>query len=174
MLIPAFGEGRDLASLGEKYELDAVVERLDGLFLTGSPSNVMPHEYDGQASVPGTLHDEQRDCLTLPLIHVAVDAGLPLFAVCRGIQEVNVAFGGSLHQRIQEVSGKDDHREDKGLAREDQYGPAHAVALTEGGLRFHFFRRHATSFRQHRHGGSGQVRKDIDGHLARGPQTGPG
>ena len=134
VLIPAFGEGRDLAPLGEKYDLDAVVERLDGLFLTGSPSNVMPSEYDGQASVAGTLHDEQRDCLTLPLIHVAIDAGLPLFAVCRGIQEVNVAFGGSLHQRIQEIPGKSDHREDKGLEREDQYGPAHEIALTEGGL----------------------------------------
>ena len=134
VLIPAFGEGRDLARLDEKYDLHAVIERLDGLFLTGSPSNVMPHRYDGQASAPGTLHDEQRDCLTLPLIRVAVDAGLPLFAVCRGIQEVNVAFGGTLHQCIQEVPGKSDHREDKEQAREDQYGPAHTIALTEGGL----------------------------------------
>ena len=134
VLIPAFGEGRDLASLSDKFDLDAVVERLDGLFLTGSPSNVMPSEYDGRASVPDTLHDEQRDCLTLPLIRIAVDAGLPLFAVCRGIQEVNVAFGGSLHQRIQEVPGKLDHREGEGPTRDDKYGPAHTVALTEGGL----------------------------------------
>ncbi len=134
VLIPAFGEGRDLSALDGRYDLEAVIERLDGLFLTGSPSNVLPDHYQGPDSVPGTPHDVQRDSLTLPLIRAAVDAGLPLFAVCRGIQEVNVAFGGTLHQRIQEVPGKNDHREDKALAREDQYGPAHEIALTEGGL----------------------------------------
>ncbi len=134
VLIPAFGEGKDLAALDGRYHLEAVIERLDGLFLTGSPSNVLPDHYQGPDSVPGTLHDVQRDSLTLPLIRAAVDAGLPLFAVCRGIQEVNVAYGGSLHQRIQEVTGKMDHREDKGLPREAQYGPAHEIALAEGGL----------------------------------------
>ena len=134
VIIPAFGEGRDLAALDGRYSLDAVIERLDGLFLTGSPSNVMPERYDGPDSAPGTRHDDQRDCLTLPLIRAAVEAGLPLFAVCRGIQEVNVAFGGTLHQRIQEAPGKLDHREDKELPREEQYGPAHEIALTEGGL----------------------------------------
>ncbi|MFP6732005.1 MAG: gamma-glutamyl-gamma-aminobutyrate hydrolase family protein [Alphaproteobacteria bacterium] len=134
LLIPAFGEGRDLAPLSDRFDLDAVVERLDGLFLTGSPSNVMPHRYDGPDSEPGTLHDEQRDFLTLPLIHTAVDAGLPLFAVCRGIQEVNVAYGGTLHQRIQDVPEMMDHREDKEKPRDEQYGPAHKIALAEGGL----------------------------------------
>ena len=134
VLIPAFGEGRDLAALSGHFDLGAVIERLDGLFLTGSPSNVLPDLYGGPGSVPGTLHDDQRDCLTLPLICAAVDAGLPLFAVCRGIQEVNVAFGGTLHQRIQEVPGKLDHREDKALEREDQYGPSHTIALAEGGM----------------------------------------
>ena len=134
MLIPAFGEGRDLAPLEIRYDVEGVISRLDGLFLTGSPSNVLPLHYGGPDSVPGTLHDSQRDSLTLPLIRAAVDAGLPLFAVCRGIQEVNVAFGGALHQRIQEVPGKIDHREDKELSREAQYGPAHKIALAEGGL----------------------------------------
>ena len=134
LLIPAFGEGKDLAALDKRYDIEALIERLDGLFLTGSPSNVMPHRYEGPNSVPGTLHDEQRDCLTLPLIRAAVEAGLPMFAVCRGIQEVNVAFGGTLHQRIQEVPGKLDHREDKEVPREEQYGPAHKITLAEGGL----------------------------------------
>ena len=134
VLIPAFGEGRDLAALDERYGLDAVIERLDGLFLTGSPSNIMPERYDGPDSAPGTRHDEQRDCLTLPLICAAVDAGLPLFAVCRGIQEVNVAYGGTLHQNIQEVPGMLDHREAESPSRDDKYAPAHKVALAEGGL----------------------------------------
>ncbi len=134
VLIPAFGEGRDLAALDRRYSLDAVIERLDGLFLTGSPSNVLPRHYQGPDSAPGTPHDAQRDCLTLPLIRAAVDAGLPLFAVCRGIQEVNVAFGGTLHQRIQEIPGKIDHREAKASSREEKYAPAHDIALAEGGL----------------------------------------
>ena len=134
LLIPAFGEGRDLAALNERYDLDAVIDRLDGLFFTGSSSNVLPRRYDGPDSVPGTLHDDQRDCLTLPLIRAAVDAGLPLFAVCRGIQEVNVAFGGTLHQRIQELPGKIDHRADTALSRDEQFAPTHMIALAGGGL----------------------------------------
>ena len=132
--IPAFGEGRDLAPLEGRFSLGSIIERLDGLFLTGSPSNVMPQRYDGPDSLPGTMHDEQRDCLTLPLICAAVDAGLPLFAVCRGIQELNVAFGGTLHQRIQEVPGMLDHRADKDKPRDEQFAPAHGIALAEGGL----------------------------------------
>jgi putative glutamine amidotransferase len=134
VLIPAFGEGRDLDTLVDHIALDDLIERLDGLFLTGSPSNVEPHHYDGPESKPGTHHDAQRDETTLPLIRAAVAAGLPLFAVCRGIQEVNVAFGGTLHQLVQNVPGMMDHREDKGLERADQYAPAHPVALTPGGV----------------------------------------
>ena len=134
MLVPAFGAGRDLASLNAHIDLGALIARLDGLFLTGSPSNVEPHRYDGPESEPGTMHDPQRDATTLALIRAAVDGGLPLFAVCRGIQEVNVAFGGTLHQRVQEVAGMMDHREDKGLPRDARYAPAHAVALSRGGV----------------------------------------
>ena len=134
LLIPAFGAGRDLEPLDEHIDLDDLVGRLDGLFLTGSPSNVEPQRYGGSASAPGTHHDVQRDETTLPLIRAAVDAGLPLFAVCRGIQELNVAFGGTLHQRVQEAPGLFDHREDKEKPREAQYEPAHAVALVPGGL----------------------------------------
>ena len=131
--VPAFGDGRDLAPLEERYSLGSIIERLDGLFFTGSPSNVMPLRYGGPDSLPGTMHDEQRDCLTLPLICAAVDAGLPLFAVCRGIQEINVAYGGTLHQRIQELPGMLDHRSDKEQPRDEQFAPAHMITLAEGG-----------------------------------------
>jgi putative glutamine amidotransferase len=134
VLIPAFGQGRDLDSLVDHIALDDLIGRLDGLFLTGSPSNVEPHHYDGPDSRPGTHHDAQRDDTTLPLIRAAADAGLPMFAVCRGIQEVNVAFGGTLHQLVQDVPGMMDHREDQGRERDDQYGPAHPVTLTAGGI----------------------------------------
>ena len=134
LMLPALGPGRDLASLVGHVDIDDLVARLDGLFLTGSPSNVEPHRYDGAPSKPDTLHDPQRDITTLPLIEAAIGAGLPLFAVCRGIQELNVALGGTLYQHIREQPDLMRHAEDKSLAREQQYGPAHKVSLTPGGI----------------------------------------
>jgi putative glutamine amidotransferase len=125
LLIPAQS---DLVSAAE------ILERVDGIFFTGSPSNVEPHHYAGMPSTPGTLHDPHRDATTLPLIPQAVAAGVPLFGVCRGFQEMNVAFGGTLHQRLHEVPGFLDHRDDTSQPLDDQYGPAHDVTLEPGGL----------------------------------------
>ncbi len=124
VLIPAVGSELDLSSL-----LDAC----DGLLFTGSASNVEPHHYGGPASEPGTLHDPNRDATTLPLIPRAVAAGLPVLAICRGFQEMNVAYGGTLHQRLHEVDGYSDHREDEAAPLDVQYGPAHEVLLEPGG-----------------------------------------
>jgi putative glutamine amidotransferase len=124
VLIPSLGE-RDLAAL---------LSQLDGILLTGSPSNVEPRRYQGPASDPDTLHDPHRDDTTLPMIPLAVAAGLPLFAVCRGFQEMNVAYGGTLWQKVQEVPGMQDHREDKEQPLAVQYAPAHEVDLVRGGV----------------------------------------
>jgi putative glutamine amidotransferase len=121
-------------ALAEELRLDELVDRLDGLLFTGSPSNVEPHHYEGPPSQPGTLHDPARDATTLPLIRRAVAAGVPVLGICRGFQEVNVAFGGSLHQRVHEVPGHLDHRDDETQPLEVQYGPAHEVILEAGGL----------------------------------------
>jgi len=102
--------------------------------LTGSPSNVEPHRYGGPASAEGTLHDAERDATTLPLIRAAIDMGVPLLGICRGFQELNVAFGGTLHQRVHEVPGMRDHREDKTAPVEVQYAKAHPVRLAPDGL----------------------------------------
>ena len=123
-----------IPSFGEELRLDELVQRLDGILFTGSPSNVEPRHYDGTPSEPGTLHDPERDATTLPLIRKAVQAGIPVFGVCRGFQEMNVAFGGTLHQKVHEVPGYDDHRDDTSLPLEVQYGPAHDVILEPGGL----------------------------------------
>ncbi len=123
-----------IPSLGEELRLDELLERLDGILFTGSISNVEPHHYDGTPSTPGTLHDPARDATTLPLIRKAVQAGVPVLGVCRGFQEMNVAFGGTLHQKVHEVSGYNDHREDTTLSLDVQYGPAHDVTLEQGGL----------------------------------------
>lgn len=125
LLIPAFGD---------QLPIDALLETLDGLLFTGSPSNVEPHHYAGPASAPGTHHDPQRDATTLPLIRAAIERGIPVLGLCRGFQEMNVAFGGTLHQRLHEVGGFIEHREDDSQPVDVQYGPAHEVRIEPGGL----------------------------------------
>lgn len=114
--------------------LGALLDGADGLLLTGSPSNVHPSHFD-QALHDTTLPlDPDRDAWTLPLVRLALQRGLPLLAVCRGTQEVNVALGGSLHQALHEVPGLQDHRDDDTLSQDLQYGPAHTVDVVAGGL----------------------------------------
>lgn len=123
-----------LPAIGERLDLDGVLARIDGLLLTGSLSNVEPRHYGGEPSVPGTLHDPERDATTIPLVRRAVDAGIPVLAICRGFQEMNVAFGGTLHQRVHEQPGYRDHREHEDDPLDVQYGPAHAVRFVPDGL----------------------------------------
>jgi len=120
--------------LGDWYDCKVLLERLDGLFLTGSPSNVEPHHYEGSPSREGVLHDPARDQTILPLIRTALDMGVPVFAVCRGHQEMNVALGGTLHQHLEEVPGKDDHRMERHLPPDDRYRARHPVTVQPGGL----------------------------------------
>ena len=121
-------------ALGDLLDQSVLLDSLDGLLLTGSPSNVEPHHYSGPASEPGTAHDVARDATTLPLIRQAVAAGIPLLGICRGFQEMNVAFGGSLHQRVQDVPGLMDHREPAEAPVEVQYAPRHVVRAQAGGV----------------------------------------
>jgi putative glutamine amidotransferase len=123
-----------LPSLAEGFDVVDILNRLDGLFLTGSPSNVEPRHYLGEPSRAGTWHDPERDFAALALIPAAIRAGMPLFAVCRGFQEVNVAFGGSLHQLVHEVPGYRVHKENTDDPLDAQYAPAHSVAFTAGGV----------------------------------------
>ncbi len=122
-----------LPLLAEGFDVLDILDRLDGLFLTGSPSNVQPHRYLGDPSEPGTWHDPERDEAAFALIPAAIEAGMPLFAICRGFQELNVAFGGTLHQKVHEQPGYRMHREDSEDPLEVQYGPSHDVAFTRGG-----------------------------------------
>jgi putative glutamine amidotransferase len=136
--IAAIAEGADatpvlIPALGASLNLRDPLADFDGVLLTGSPSNVEPRHYHGPASDPGTLHDPHRDATTLPLIPHIVEAGLPLLAICRGFQEMNVAFGGTLWQKLHEVQGYASHKEDLEAPLDEQYGPAHEVVLTHGG-----------------------------------------
>jgi putative glutamine amidotransferase len=123
-----------IPSLGEGLEARELLADFDGILLTGSPSNVEPTRYNGPASDPGTLHDAARDSTTLPMIPRVIEAGLPLLAICRGFQEMNVAFGGTLWQKLQEVQGYQDHRENTAAPLDEQYGPAHEIELTPDGV----------------------------------------
>ena len=123
-----------IPSLGRELVLDELVAELDGLFFTGSQSNVEPHHYGGESSRPGTLHDPDRDATTLRLIPRAIAAGVPVLGVCRGFQEMNVAFGGTLWQHVHEAPGHFVHHEDPDAALDVQYGPAHEVTLESGGM----------------------------------------
>ncbi len=120
-------------ALGERYLRDWLAS-FDGILFTGSPSNVEPHRYRGPKSSPGTLHDPERDATTLPMISGAIEAGMPVFGICRGFQEINVALGGTLTQKLQDLPGNLDHREDANLPLEEQYGPSHEIELIEGGM----------------------------------------
>jgi putative glutamine amidotransferase len=123
-----------IPSLGVELDLDEVLEHVDGILFTGSPSNVEPHHYQGTPSAPGTLHDPHRDATTLALIPRAITRGVPVLGICRGFQEMNVAFGGTLLQKVHEEPGYLDHRDDESRPLEVQYGPAHDVTLEPGGL----------------------------------------
>jgi putative glutamine amidotransferase len=120
--------------LAEHLDIEDILGQVDGVFLTGSPSNVEPHLYAGEPSEPGTLHDPERDAATLPLTRRALQAGVPLMAVCRGYQEVTVALGGTLHQKVHDVPGYHVHKENKNDPLDVQYEPSHPVDLIEGGV----------------------------------------
>jgi putative glutamine amidotransferase len=123
VLVPANGAMADIPTL---------VSRLDGLILTGSRSNVAPTNYDGPAHAEGTPEDHERDGVTLPLIRAAVAAGVPVLAICRGMQEMNVALGGSLHQRLQDLPDRIDHSTPMSPHPRVRIGKSHSVRVTPG------------------------------------------
>ena len=111
----------------------AILSMVDGLLFTGAPSNVAPSQY-GAGARPGTELDEIRDATTLPLLRAATQAGMPLLAICRGFQELNVALGGSLHQHLHELPGRLDHREPQNASRDAEYAQAHPVTFAQDGV----------------------------------------
>ena len=118
--------------LGDRLDIEELLGRVDGLLLTGSPSNIEPQHYGGNDSVPP--HDPYRDATTLKLLRRAVERAIPLLAICRGCQEVNVAYGGTLHPQLDQGEGLIRHREDTAWPLEQQYAPTHKLELTDGGL----------------------------------------
>lgn len=123
-----------IPALADRMSAAAVLERLDGLMLTGAYSNIEPHHYKGGDPFEGSPADPARDANNLSLIRLALQAGMPILGICRGLQEVNVALGGTLHQKIHQQPGFSDHREDPGAPLDQQYGPSHPIRILPGGM----------------------------------------
>lgn len=120
--------------LADTEQIAELLALVDGVMLTGSPSNVHPSHFDEPVADPSLPLDPARDLLTLALVRACVHEGVPLLGVCRGFQEINVALGGTLHQRVHEVEGLMDHREPKSAPYEVQYGPSHPIRLAPGSV----------------------------------------
>jgi putative glutamine amidotransferase len=118
---------------GPTADIETLLDRLDGIILTGSRSNVQPTLYDGPPHAEGTHEDPNRDGITLPLIRAAVARGVPLLAICRGFQELNVALGGSLHQRLQDLPDRIDHSTPMQPSAKVRQGKSHGIRITPGG-----------------------------------------
>lgn len=122
-----------IPAMAESQEVNDLLDSLDGLLFTGSPSNVHPTRYGEAPSERHEPHDEARDAMTFPLIDAALEKGLPSLFICRGFQELNAALGGTLHARLHEVEGRLDHRMPRVDDMDVRYGPRHAMTFTPGG-----------------------------------------
>jgi putative glutamine amidotransferase len=120
-------------------DIGALLEVVDGVLLTGARANVHPTRFQTEAHPKHEPYDEARDALALTLVEVCVARGVPIFGVCRGFQEMNVAFGGSLHPEIRELPGRMNHRMPRLETGEIHPDPAvifadrHDVHLVPGG-----------------------------------------
>lgn len=119
---------------GSPDELDGLLDAVHGVLLTGSPSNVHPSRFGEDVLDAELPLDPERDAVTLALIPRVIERGMPLFAICRGTQETNVALGGSLHQAVHGVAPYADHRGVRGQGAEAQYALAHEVLVEPGGV----------------------------------------
>ena len=119
-------------SLGERLDLDSLLASVNGVMVTGSRSNVHPSRYGGDASEANGPYDEARDATTLPLIRRAIEDGVPLLAICRGIQELNVALGGTLATEIQDLPGIMDHRAPVSDDHDERFSIRQSVRVAPG------------------------------------------
>ncbi|MHA7001932.1 gamma-glutamyl-gamma-aminobutyrate hydrolase family protein [Aeromonas schubertii] len=113
-------------------DLDHYLDMADGLYLTGAGSNIDPGLYGQENLTPEKQQDQERDRVDIALIHGALARGLPIFGICRGMQELNVALGGDLYQKVYSEEEYEDHREDSTASVDEQYGESHAITLVEG------------------------------------------
>ncbi len=125
ILIPAFGGATNF---------ETVLNIIDGLLLTGGRANIEPHNYGGAPFPDDEIIDPQRDETVLPLIRGCIERSIPVFGICRGIQEINVAMGGTLHYRVHVLPGKEDHRMRRDTEiQSERFALRHQISLTPDG-----------------------------------------
>jgi putative glutamine amidotransferase len=123
----------------EITDIAALLDAVDGIVLTGARANVHPTRFKTEPDIKHEPYDILRDDLALALSEACVARGVPLFGICRGLQEMNVAFGGSLHPEIRELPGRMNHRMprlENGEIHPDPtvvFADRHDVTLTPGG-----------------------------------------
>lgn len=122
-----------LTAFGPRLDLDAVLDRVDGVVATGSRTNVHPSHYGVAATEAMGPYDEVRDATSLPLIRRAIERGIPLLCICRGLQELNVALGGSLASDIQDLPERMDHRHPDVPDMDGKFAIRHGVTIAAGG-----------------------------------------
>ncbi|MGO1120458.1 gamma-glutamyl-gamma-aminobutyrate hydrolase family protein [Rhodovibrionaceae bacterium A322] len=123
-----------IPALGGDLDIQGLVAELDGILLTGSPSNVHPDRYGRPATAETEPHDPARDATTFALIDAALEQGVPLLAICRGFQELNAALGGTLEPQVRKLPGRLDHRRVQDPDPDVQYGPNHSITMAPDSL----------------------------------------
>jgi putative glutamine amidotransferase len=124
----------------EITDIGALLDVVDGVLLTGARANVHPSRFQTAPNPKHEPYDEARDDLALALVEECVARGVPIFGVCRGFQEMNVAFGGTLHPEIRELPGRMNHRMprlENGEIHPDPevvFADRHDVRLVPGGV----------------------------------------
>jgi putative glutamine amidotransferase len=121
-------------ALGEAIDLDALLDRVDGILVPGSRSNVHPSEYAREPETRSEPYDRRRDATTLPLIQKAIARGVPLFAICRGMQELNVALGGTLVPEVHAIEGRAVHYAPVGDPPDSRFAIRQDVLIEPGGM----------------------------------------
>jgi len=124
-----------IPALGDKFDFRDIAHIADGILLTGAAAHVNPDHYGATREFEDHMLDLARDATTLPIIRHAVEMDIPLMAICRGFQEMNVVMGGTLCQHIHESPGRKDHRSNEELPMHERfYYQAHKMTSQSGGL----------------------------------------
>ncbi|MEX0345342.1 MAG: gamma-glutamyl-gamma-aminobutyrate hydrolase family protein [Rhizobiaceae bacterium] len=123
----------EVPSLGaDRIDLNAILQAVDGVMITGSKSNVHPSLYGEEATEANGPYDPGRDATSIPMIKLAIELGIPLLCICRGIQELNVALGGTLATEIQEREDILDHRAVTSESQDERFAVHQAITIREG------------------------------------------
>ena len=123
-----------LPSFGDKMNFESILDRVDGVLLTGARSNVEPSIYGETGGEEHGPFDPNRDKTTLQLARKALEKEVPVLAICRGMQELNVALGGTLDREIQQRDDRFDHRSPQTEDNDIRFQLAHDIFPKSGGI----------------------------------------